>query len=183
VASVFSHAIVAGALGAAFYRRGVPARFWALGAACAILPDADVVGVALGIPVRHVLGHRGLSHSLMFAAALAAVVVALFFRRAAGISRPRLWIYFFLATASHGALDALTNGGPGIAFLAPFENRRYFFPVRPIEVSPLGIRPFFSEWGARVIANEMLWIWLPALVFAAACVGWRRARSLGRGLW
>ena len=182
MASAFSHAIVAGALGAAFYRRGVPVRFWALGAACAILPDADVVGVVLGIPVRHVLGHRGLSHSLTFAAALAAVVVALFFRRAPGISRARLWVYFFLATASHGALDALTNGGPGIAFLAPFDTRRYFFPVRPIEVSPLGIRPFFSEWGVRVIANEMLWIWLPALVFATACVGWRRARSLGRGL-
>ena len=182
MASAFSHAIVAGALGAAFYRRGVPARFWALGAACAILPDADVVGVAFGIPVHHVLGHRGLSHSLTFAAALATVVVALFFRRGAGMSRARLWVYFFLATASHGALDALTNGGPGIAFLVPFDNRRYFFPVRPIEVSPLGIRPFFSEWGARVVANEMLWIWLPALVFAAACVGWRRARSVGRGL-
>lgn len=174
MASAFSHAIVAGALGAAFYRRGVPARFWVLGVACATLPDADVIGVAFGIPLGHVFGHRGLSHSLPFAAVLAALVVALFFRRAPeSISHARLWLYFFLATVSHGALDALTNGGPGVAFFAPIENGRYFFPLRPIEVSPLGIRPFFSEWGRRVLASELVWVWFPALLFASACV-WRR---------
>jgi inner membrane protein len=29
--------------------------------------------------------------------------------------------------ASHGVLDALTNGGHGIAFFSPFLNERYFF--------------------------------------------------------
>jgi inner membrane protein len=175
VPSAFSHAVAAGALGAAFYRRGLPLRFWILGAACAVLPDADVVGVAAGIPFDHLLGHRGLSHSLPFAAVVAAVVVVLFFRRAPlGLSHPRLWLFFFLATASHGVLDALTNGGPGIAFFAPLEDARYFFPFRPIEVSPVGIRPFFSAWGARVLANELAWVWLPAGLFAAACVWWRR---------
>ena len=45
--------------------------------------------------------------------------------------------------ASHGVLDALTDGGPGVAFLAPFDDTRYFFPWRPIRVSPLW-RGFFS---------------------------------------
>ena len=175
--SAFSHVVVAGALGAAFYRPTLPARFWTLSAGCAVLPDVDVVGVRLGIPLGHVLGHRGLTHSLPFAAVIAALVVVLFFRHApAGISHARLWLYFFLATASHGILDALTNGGPGVAFFAPLENDRYFFPARPIEVSPLGLRAFFSERGARVIENEILWLWVPAALFVLACVGWRRAR-------
>jgi len=178
VPSAFSHVVVAGALGAAFYRSSVPARFWLLGAACAVLPDADVIGVPLGIPLGHVLGHRGLTHSLPSAAVVAALVVALFFRHApAGISRARLWLYFFLATASHGLFDALTNGGLGVAFLAPFDDTRYFFAARPIEVSPLGIRPFFSEWGVRVMASELVWVWIPAALFALACMWWRRERA------
>lgn len=178
MASAFTHAAVAGAVGIAMYRPGWPARFWALGAACSILPDADVIGVPLGIPFASVLGHRGLSHSLLFAAALAAVVVALAFRHAPeDVSRARLWLYFFLATASHGVLDALTNGGPGIAFFAPLDDTRYFFPVRPVLVSPLGIRPFFSERGLRVIESELAWIWLPALVFVALVMLVRRRMS------
>jgi hypothetical protein len=45
------------------------------------------------------------------------------------------WVrpYFFVVTASHGALDAMTDGGLGIAFFAPFDNTRYFFPFRPIK--------------------------------------------------
>jgi inner membrane protein len=172
--TVLTHAVVAGAIGTAFHRPGPPRRFWVLGALCAALPDADVVGLRLGVPFGSMLGHRGLSHSLVFAAGLAALVVAVGFpRMTAGLPRGRLWLYLFLATASHGVLAAMTDGGIGIAFLAPFDESRYFFALRPIVVSPLGIRPFFSEWGLRVIASELAWVWLPALVFAAACV-WRR---------
>ncbi|HMH49841.1 MAG TPA: metal-dependent hydrolase [Candidatus Acidoferrum sp.] len=178
MASAFSHAIAAAAIGSAFYRRRLPARFWVLGAACSIVPDADVIGVVLGVPFRSVLGHRGLTHSLVFAAVLAAVVVLVFFARMhAEVSPARLWLYFFLATASHGVLDALTNGGPGIAFFAPFDNDRYFLPWRPVVVSPIGIRPFFSEWGLRVIESELAWIWLPSLICAGLVVVVRRRRD------
>jgi inner membrane protein len=54
-------------------------------------------------------------------------------------------LYFFLSAASHGLLDALTDGGLGVAFFSPFEQTRYFFPVRPVAVSPIGIREFFNE--------------------------------------
>lgn len=175
MASAFSHAIAAGAIGAALYQRGWPGPVWVLGAACSILPDADVIGVAFGIPFRSVLGHRGLSHSLPFAVVVAALVVALGVRKTPdGVSRWRLGLYFFLATASHGVLDALTNGGPGIAFFAPFDETRYFFPFRPVVVSPLGIRPFFSEWGLRVLGSELIWIWLPSLICAGLVVIVRR---------
>ena len=165
MASAFAHALAAAALGTAFSRPGWPARVWLLGAGCAVFPDADVFGVAVGIPFGSPLGHRGLSHSVIFAAGLAALVVALGFRGTPGVSRRRLWLYFFVATASHGLLDALTDGGPGIAFWAPVVDTRYFFPFRPILVSPIGIRAFFSEWGLRVLGNEAIWIGLPSLIF------------------
>jgi inner membrane protein len=70
-------------------------------------------------------------------------------------------------------LDAMTSGGPGVAFLAPFDGTRYFFPWRPIPVSPLAPR-FFSEWGLRVFTAELALIWVPAVVVAV--VARRRAR-------
>ena len=71
------------------------------------------------------------------------------------------FIFFFLITMSHGILDAFTNGGLGIALLAPFDNTRYFFPYRPIPVSPIGIGSFLSGWGAAVLAAEIVCIWIP----------------------
>jgi inner membrane protein len=83
-------------------------------------------------------------------------------------------VYFALVTASHGVLDAFTSGGPGVAFFAPFDDTRYFFPWRPIPVSPLASR-FFSEWGWHVFRTEMLFIWLPlAAIMLLVRQRWRR---------
>jgi inner membrane protein len=68
----------------------------------------------------------------------------------------------FLSTLSHGILDALTSGGLGVAFFAPFDNSRYFFPWRPIRVSPISVSGFFSSRGLQVLRSELQWIWLPA---------------------
>jgi inner membrane protein len=81
-----------------------------------------------------------------------------------------LALYFVAITASHGVLDALTSGGPGVAFFAPFDSTRYFFPWRPIPVSPLASR-FFSEWGWRVFSAELALIWLPAGIVALVARG------------
>ena len=164
--TVLSHAIAGLGIGAAFFGRKAPARVLGLGAFCAALPDADVIGFPLGIRYGDLLGHRGLSHSLAFAAALAALVTPLA-RSESGPGRGKLWTYLFLATASHGLLDALTDGGLGVALLAPFDNARYFFPFRPIEVSPIGIGRFFSQRGWAVMKSELLWVWLPSLALAA----------------
>jgi inner membrane protein len=77
-------------------------------------------------------------------------------------------MYFFLATASHGLLDAMTDGGLGVAFFAPIDNRRYFFPWTPIRVSPIGIARFFTARGLAVIQTELIWIWLPTGLLAVA---------------
>jgi inner membrane protein len=84
--------------------------------------------------------------------------------RTAGQSLARLWLFLFLATASHGVLDAMTNGGLGVAFFAPFSDTRYFFPWHPIVVSPISISEFFGPRGLRVIWSELGWIWAPSAV-------------------
>jgi inner membrane protein len=50
---------------------------------------------------------------------------------------------------------------------ASFSAERYFFPVTPIEVSPIA-RGFFSERGLRVLVSEMLWVWIPTLTLVVA---------------
>jgi inner membrane protein len=167
VASIFSHAVAALGIGACFYTPRIPKRVWAIGALCSVVPDLDVIGFYYGVPYGDFWGHRGFTHSLIVAALVAAVALLVAFRRALpGISRFSLWIYLFIATASHGLLDAMTDGGLGVAFFAPFDNRRYFLPWTPIRVSPIGITRFFTARGLAVMHTELLWIWLPAGLLA-----------------
>lgn len=172
MASVFTHAFVAAASGKVYAAGPMPARFWLLSMLCSVLPDADVVTFLFGVPYGSTFGHRGFTHSLAFALLVGASVVALFFREAR--RKAPLVLFFSLATASHAALDALTNGGLGVAFFSPFSNRRYFFPFRPVEVSPIGPGSFFSRRGLAVIESELLWVWLPCALLAAAVLIWRR---------
>lgn len=164
MASAFSHAAVALAIGTLSATRSTSPRFWWLTILCSILPDADVLSFAFGIDYGDLLGHRGLTHSLTFATVLSVVVVQVWFGEVEKWSR--MWglliAHFFVVTASHGMLDAMTDGGLGIAFFAPFENSRYFFPWRPVMVSPIGIGPFFSRYGLDVLISELVWILIPA---------------------
>jgi inner membrane protein len=138
-----------------------------VGMACSVIPDLDVIGFRFGIRYGDFCGHRGFTHSFLFAALLASAVMLVAFRRASpGLGRLSIWIYFFLATASHGFLDAMTDGGLGVAFFSPFHNHRYFLPLRPIHVSPIGAGRFFTHRGLDVFQSELLWIWLPAALVA-----------------
>jgi len=162
MASAFSHAIVALAMGKASQSKKLSWRELLLGALCSVLPDFDVIGLYVGIPYGDVWGHRGLTHSIVFAALLAGSLVTVWYRGKPAVAVMGLFLYFFLCTASHGVLDAMTNGGLGVAFFSPFDTTRYFFPVRPVLVSPIGVSQFFSEYGVRVLASEAIWIWLPS---------------------
>ncbi len=169
MASAFAHAIAAVAVGKAFSLKN-SWKFWLLGMLCAIIPDFDAIGFALDVPYESFWGHRGFTHSFVFAALLAVIVVVVFYRSVLPNQKQwwLLWLYFFLATASHSILDAMTTGGLGVAFFSPFDDARYFLPWRPIQVSPIGIAKFFSEKGLRVIKSESVWVFLPCLGFIAA---------------
>jgi len=175
LASVISHAVAAVGIGTAFYKPGLPKRFWLLGVACSMFPDIDVVGFHLGVRYEDFWGHRGFTHSLVFAVILASLALLACVRiPGQQISAAALYAYFFLAAASHGVLDAMTDGGLGVAFFSPFDTTRYFLPWRPIVASPIGIARFFGPRGLVVLRSELLWIWLPAALFAAFCIAWRQ---------
>jgi len=182
VPTIVTHAFVGAALGHAGPGAVSRGRLALLLALLSVLPDLDVVAFPLGIPYSHWLGHRGLSHSLLFAFAVAVVVARLGFRQLRPRSRD-WWAVCGLcaaALASHGVLDALTDGGLGIAFFLPFDGTRYFFPVRPLAVSPIGLGGFLEGPAAAVLRSEFSYVWLPfGAALALAKLGlqrWRAAR-------
>ena len=129
-----------------------------------MLPDVDVIGFAFGIRYGDMLGHRGLSHSFLFAA-VAGVAAAVMYGGSKERDPPyvRLAAYFAAVIASHPLLDAATDGGLGVALFAPFTAERYFLPWQPIAVSPIG-PSFFSARGLDVLISEAQWIWAPSLM-------------------
>lgn len=172
--TILTHPAVPLALGLGLGHRLVPARLLGVGAVASILPDLDVLAFRFGIAYASEFGHRGLSHSLLFAALIALLGACACRWYPAGFWRS--FLFLFAATASHGLLDAFTNGGFGVAFLWPWSHERFFFGPRVIEVSPLGLSRFLSERGAAVLWSELLWVWLPCLLFAAGLAAARRRR-------
>jgi len=177
--SALSHAVVAVAIGRVFPGGLIDRRALRLGAVCSMIPDLDVIGFTFGIRYGDLWGHRGMTHSLLFAVLLSAVLVGLWHREQPMRRKGILAGYLFACTASHGVLDAMTNGGLGIAFFSPFDTSRYFFSFRPVLVSPIEVDEFVSVYGLQVLASEALWIWLPALVLVVV-LGSARGRWLRR---
>ena len=156
MASIFGHGMVAYTV-SKIVSHDVPKVLIVLAILSSILPDADVLTFKFGIPYEHMFGHRGFTHSILFAI-IWAISLALIFGKQ---SKPLFMIVLFLSTVSHGILDAMTSGGRGVGFFIPLNDERYFFPFRGIKVSPIGIEKFFSEWGIQVIISELKYIIIP----------------------
>src|SRR5262245_17120635 len=144
MASVISHTAVPIALTMIAGRRRVSTRLLVASVLCSVLPDADGIGFNLGVPYEAPLGHRGLTHSILFAlfVGLAGVLGHRFLRA----SPLAAFSMLAASTLSHGVLDAITNGGLGVGFFIPFDLDRYFFSWRPLEVSPMG----WASWSRAV---------------------------------
>lgn len=170
--TIMSHAAVPIAATIMLGRGALPAPVIAAAIIVAMLPDADVIGFRFGMDYADSWGHRGATHSL-FLAAVAAMLAVI-------IIRPFHWwlsaAVVFLAMASHGLLDTLTNGGLGAALWWPIDDTRVFAPFTPIAVSPIGIKDFLSERGLRVLASEALWIWLPLTITTLLVLGIKKLR-------
>jgi inner membrane protein len=159
MASIFGHSVVGFTLSKIIDNKNLK---WLLITAIfsTILPDFDVITFKLGIPYEAPLGHRGFTHSILFA-----ILWALLLMFTVGKQHKLVWfIVIFLSTLSHGVLDAMTSGGKGVGFYIPFDNSRFFFPFREILVSPLGINKFFSEWGLKVIFSEIKYTVIPCML-------------------
>lgn len=174
-----THAVAAVGLGKLFTGRRMPLLFWGLAVVLSILPDIDVFTFSLGIPYEHPFGHRGFTHSLFFAL-LAGLLTSAATYRSFGVRFLDLWGFYFVVTASHGILDALTNGGHNIAFFWPFDpDRRVALPLewRPIQVPYIGRAFFSSETSWRVVWTELLWVWLPTALLVGLVWCYRQRRS------
>ena len=179
MSSIFTHPAPILALGVALGVRRIPARLFVVAVIFSILPDIDTVGFRFGISYGSWLGHRGFSHSLLFA--LLCGAFGAWVAPCLKVSRLLSGTVCFLAVASHIALDALTNGGLGVAAFWPFSDERFFFPWQPIQVSPLRLKAFFTTYkGLRVIASELLWVWLPLMLMAFAFRPFMRRKKTRR---
>jgi inner membrane protein len=170
--TVFSHIAVPLALRAGLGGRAIPRPLVFAGMAASVIPDLDVIGYHMGVAYGSQFGHRGATHSIAFSLAMGAVA-ALFSAR---LRAKRSFAFLFVAAcgASHGLLDSLTDGGSGIAFWWPLSDERFFAPWRPIEVSPLSAERFLSHRGLVVLGSELVWVWLPAALFAAFLLALRK---------
>jgi inner membrane protein len=189
--TVVTHALLGASLGLA-RRSPAPSAARALVfSALAVVPDVDGIAFHLGLTYDDVLGHRGLAHSLVFAAAASLVATFWLVRdrtgdraagaRAAGTGRRAsrrdwwaVWALAFVTCASHGLLDAMTDGGGGIGFFMPFVDTRYYLPWRPITISPVTLDGFLGPDGGAALASEARLIWAPLLAAGVAAASVRR---------
>ena len=171
--SIITHAAVPLAIWYAADRGRISPRLLAAGMAAAILPDLDVAAFALGIPYADGFGHRGASHSIAFATAIAMLGVAMC-KSLHGRPMPT-GVFLFACAISHPLLDAMTSGGLGVALLWPWSEQRFFAPWRPILVSPFA-NGFFGARGISTLLSELRWVWLP--LFVAATL-WKLIQRVG----
>jgi inner membrane protein len=174
--TVFTHVAVPITATLALGWRRLPPGALLAGVLAAVAPDLDAIAFKLGIAYGGMMGHRGFTHTLLFALLCGLLGYALAprwrMRRWAGYA----WIA--LCLLSHPLLDMFTDGGVGIPILWPVETAHYFFPWRPIEVSPISLSRFLSARGVAVLRSELLFVWLPLLT--AALFVWAARRMAGR---
>lgn len=169
--TILTHPAVPLAIGVVLGPGRISRRLLLAGMLASIVPDMDVVAFRLGIDYAHQFGHRGATHSLMFALALGALAALL-----APWLQARRWVamaFVSLACASHPLLDMLTSGGLGAALWWPFSEQRLFFPAHPIRVSPLTLQQLLGPRGFAVLQSEILWVWLPCLSAMLAAYGFK----------
>jgi inner membrane protein len=140
--------------------------------ALSMLPDADVLLVALGASDAGPLGHRGVSHSFSFA--LAGGLVCALVARRVGWPVMRTALAGGLALASHAVMDALGAGGRGLMLLWPFSFTRFHSPWRIFPDAPRGLK-LLSQAGLLELVAEVV-IFSPLTLYAL----WPRIRARRR---
>jgi len=171
--TIITHPALPLAMAYGMGRNIISTRLLLAGVVASVLPDLDVVAFRFGIPYAAAFGHRGISHSVLFAVSVACIGACM--AKWLNSTSSRTFFFLFFATISHGVLDAFTTGGLGIAFLWPWSDARFFAPVQVIKVSPFGISRFLSPRGLAVLKSELLWVWLPSGI---AMVGMMITRHL-----
>jgi inner membrane protein len=116
-----THIVLGAAIGTAVLGRKAGPRAALWGAACATLPDLDVL-VPYGDPVRDFTFHRAHSHALFWLTLASPLLALLMARlhRAVGARFRDWWLLAWLSLISHALLDAFTVYGTQL--LLPFSD-------------------------------------------------------------
>ncbi len=166
MATIITHGIVGYTIARICVRKPASQLYWALAFLAPMLPDLDVLGQKYyGIPYQNCFGHRGVFHSIFVALIVATILFSILkvFNYAQNFKLNRDYFWgLFLGVSSHGIIDALTNGGLGVAVFWPLNCNRYFFPIRPLEVSPLNLDRFLRQ-GLFIMKNEFYYVWVPCI--------------------
>lgn len=169
MATLYTHAVAGLGLAKVCAGRPMPWSYWTLATILPLLPDLDVFSTATyGSP----LGHRGVTHSLLFALVIGLVAASF-------LSRPfrgQWWwlaVLFSAIVASHGLLDAMTRGGGNIPFFWPLGG--WYGNWGPLRVSDIAF-DLPDPRSSRAIRSELLWVWLPTIVLVVFSVAYRRVR-------
>ena len=174
MASAFGHALSIIGIKKLFPDNKFKKKALILGIVSAVIPDIDFFSENFGIIANldkfGFLAHRGFTHSILFAL-LWSIIILVIFHKSDKTNKVFLGLFYFICTLSHGLLDSMTNGGDGVSFFFPITYDRYFFPLRFIEVSPIGITSFFSDWGIEILISEFKYIGIPSLaLFGLGCL-------------
>jgi inner membrane protein len=186
VATVFTHAALPILGGRGWIPQGLnPRRYLVATVLCSCVADLDFIGYAFDVRPIERWGHRGLSHSIGFAAVLALVAAVGLFPALIRAPRAllRAWLPLFLWSASHGLLDAFTFGDVPVAWLAPFFAGRIQLPYHPVPVIPLGLDEALSRWGALILINELLLIVIPSVLISRLFAREWRQSAIGAIAW
>ena len=170
-----THVVLGAAIGTAVLGRkaGPKAALW--GAACATLPDLDVL-IPYGDPVRDFTYHRAASHSLFWLTLVAPLLALGIARllRAAGGTFKEWWLLTWLALIAHPLLDAFTVYGTQL--LLPFSDYPVglgsVFIIDPLYTVPLAVGLVLALW-LRNRSPDRAWRWNAAgLVLSSLYLGW-----------
>ena len=134
-------------------KAGNRAMLW--GGVAGLLPDLDLVIRPFYSQSAYLLAHRGISHSIVFAVAVAPLLAAAAHRihRARGVSFRRWWLLAFLALFTHPLLDIMTTYGTG--FLEPFSGERLAVGSINI-VDPIYSLPLMGSLVAVAVARRRI---------------------------
>lgn len=170
--TIVTHAAVPLCLGLGLGSKAIPRGLLLAGIGLSMLPDADVLAFKFGVAYGDVLGHRGFTHSLLFAFVVPLLVAWLGHKRMKA-SLTRCWAFLAISLLSHSLLDAITTGGKGVGWLWPWSDERFFAPWQVIKVAPFALSRYTTPYGHQVILSELMWVWLPGVV-VMGLLWWRR---------
>ncbi len=170
--TILTHTAVPLALGLGLGSKVISRPLLLAGVIASVIPDLDVLAFRLNIHYSDILGHRGFSHSILFALIIALAAMALS-HQLRSTPDNRIYIRGDFSGVSW-ASGYVYKWRSGVALWWPWTNERFFAPWQVIEVSSLSLHRVFSERGLAVLQSEFLWVWVPAIFLAIGLLVIRR---------